>query len=134
MKITIYTDWGSRWNPGIAGIWVYIVDENGKEIEKRYKFLGKKTNNEAEYLWAYYGLKRWIELGANHIDLKMDSDLVIQQLSGTWKIKKAELKEIHTQIKNMIWESWVQVNFIWIPREQNKEADRLSNKAMDAEE
>ncbi|USN58166.1 MAG: ribonuclease HI family protein [Candidatus Peribacteria bacterium] len=91
MKLKIYTDGGSRGNPGVSGIGVYITDEAGKEIEKRYKYLGTKTNNEAEYLGAYYGIQRGIELGATEIQLYMDSKLVISQLSGVWKIKKEEL-------------------------------------------
>lgn len=132
MKLKVYTDWWSRGNPGISGIWVYITSENDQEVEKRYKYLWVKTNNEAEYLGAYYGIKRAIEIWATHIELKMDSDLVIKQLSGVWKIKKAELWVINADIKKMIGEAWIIVNFVWIPREQNKEADRLSNRAMDA--
>jgi len=131
MKLKVYTDWWSRWNPWESWIWVYITDENWQEVEKRFKYLWIKTNNEAEYLWAYFWVKRAIELWSNEIDLFMDSDLVIKQLSGEWKIKKEELKEINIEIKEMIKKSWVKVNFNWIRREKNKEADRLSNVAMD---
>ena len=130
MKLVIYTDGWSRWNPWNAWIWVYIEDENWKEIEKRYKNLWIKTNNEAEYLWAYYGIKRWIELWAKSIELKMDSKLVIEQLSWKWKIKKDELKKINLEIIWLIWKT-IDIKYTWIPREENKEADRLSNVAMD---
>lgn len=130
----VYTDWWSRGNPGISWIWVYITSESDQEIEKRFKYLWVKTNNEAEYLWAYYWVKRAIELWAKHIELYMDSDLVIKQLSWIWKIKKLELWEINTDIKKIIFDAWVRVDFIWIPREKNKEADRLSNVAMDRAE
>lgn len=130
MKLKLYTDWGSRWNPGEAGIWVYITDENDKEVEKRYKYLWIKTNNEAEYTAAYLGIKRCIELWATEIELFADSDLVIKQLKWEWKIKKEELKVLNTDIKNLITNS-IKVVFTWIPRELNKEADRLSNVAMD---
>ena len=134
MKLKIYTDGWSRGNPGISGIGVYITDENGTEVEKRYKYLWVKTNNEAEYLWAYYGIKRAIELWAAHVTLYMDSDLVIKQLSGVWKIKKAELGVINSQIKEMIKNVNLSVVFQWIPREKNTQADRLSNIAMDTPE
>lgn len=127
----VYTDWGARWNPGHAGIWVFITDMQGTVIEKRYKYLGEKTNNEAEYLWAFYGIQRAIELKASEITLHMDSKLVIQQLHWVWKIKKAELKEIHGKIHEMIDEAKLTIDFLWIEREKNSEADRLSNIAMD---
>jgi len=131
MKLKVYTDWWSRWNPWIAWIWVYITDENWIGLEKRYKYLWYKTNNEAEYLWAYFWIKRAIELWSNDIELYMDSDLVVKQLSWKWKIKKDELKKLYSDIKKLISEHNVKICFGWIPREKNKEADRLSNLAMD---
>lgn len=130
MKLKLYTDGWSRGNPGEAWIGVYITDENDKEIEKRYKYLWIKTNNEAEYTAAYLWIKRCIELGATQIELFADSDLVVKQLKWERKIKKDELKVLNTSIKNLITND-IKVVFTWIPREQNKEADRLSNVAMD---
>jgi len=131
MKYKVYTDWGSRWNPWISWLWVYITDMKDKEIEKRYKHLWIKTNNEAEYLWALFWIKRSIEIWATEIELYMDSKLVISQLSGEWKIKKQELKVINTDILDIIKKSKVKVTYNWIRRELNKDADRLSNVAMD---
>jgi ribonuclease HI len=131
MKLKVYTDWWSRWNPWNAWLWVYIEDIKWKQIEKRYKNLWIKTNNEAEYLWAYYWIKRALELWAKEIDLFMDSGLVINQLKWEWKIKKDELKIIYEDIKKIIDDDKVKVNYFWIKREKNKEADRLSNVAMD---
>lgn len=131
MKLRIYTDGGARGNPGNSWIWVHITDHTGKTLEKRYKNLWISTNNEAEYTGALYGIRRWIELWAVDIDLYMDSKLVISQLSGQWKIKEQRLKNIAHEIQKMIEESWIRILFHWIPREENKEADALSNKAMD---
>ncbi|MCT4617690.1 MAG: ribonuclease HI family protein [Candidatus Gracilibacteria bacterium] len=131
MKLKVYTDGGSRGNPGIAGLGVYITDFFDKKVEQRYKHLGEKTNNEAEYLGAYYGIKRAIELGASEIELYMDSNLVIKQLSGEWKIKKEQLRKINEDIISEIKKANVKIKYNWIPREDNKEADRLSNVAMD---
>ena len=131
MRLKVYTDGWSRGNPGIAGIWVYITDITGIEIEKRYKNIGTKTNNEAEYLWAYYGIKRAIELGGTDLELFMDSKLVIEQLSGNWKIKKPELKVINDDIWELIHTSGIKIVYNWIAREKNTQADRLSNVAMD---
>jgi len=130
MKLNVYTDWWSRWNPWNSGVWIYITDENNFSIEKRYKNVWIKTNNEAEYLWAYYGIKRAIELKASEIYLYMDSKLVISQLKWEWKIKKDELKKIYSDIVKEIESSWVKLTYNWVRREDNKEADRLSNVAM----
>lgn len=131
MILNVYTDWGSRWNPGVAWLWVYITDINWLEVEKRYKSLWIKTNNEAEYLWAYYWIKRAIELWWKEINLFMDSKLVIEQLLWNWKIKKDELRVINNDINQLVKQNNTKVNYTWIAREKNKEADRLSNVAMD---
>jgi probable phosphoglycerate mutase len=131
MILNVYTDWGSRWNPGVAWLWVYITDSKWLEVEKRYKSLWIKTNNEAEYLWAYYWIKRAIELWWKEINLFMDSKLVIEQLLWNWKIKKDELRVINNDINQLVKQNNTKVNYTWIAREKNKEADRLSNVAMD---
>ncbi|EKD66754.1 MAG: ribonuclease H [uncultured bacterium (gcode 4)] len=131
MKLKVFTDWWARWNPGISGIGVYITDENNCCIEKRYKWLGIKTNNQAEYLGALHWIERAIELEAKEIELYMDSQLVVNQLSGIFKIKNQELAEIRLEIQKAINTWWWKISFYHIPREKNKEADRLSNIAMD---
>lgn len=131
MKLKVYTDWWSRGNPWNAWAWIYITDENWNSLEKRYKNLWIKTNNYAEYFASYLWIKRAIELWAKEIDYFTDSKLVIEQLSWKWKIKKDDLMKINTDIKKIIEENQVKVNFTWIKRELNKEADRLSNVAMD---
>ncbi|HRI36653.1 MAG TPA: ribonuclease HI family protein [bacterium] len=131
MHLIVHTDGGARGNPGPAGIGVHIADKSGREVEKRYKYLGVKTNNQAEYLGAFYGVRRAIELGADDIELRMDSQLVVEQLSGRYKIKNPELREIHREIATMVGEWGGTIRYVHIPRERNKEADRLSNKAMD---
>lgn len=131
MKLKIYTDWWARGNPGSAGIGVYITDESGNPIEKRYKSLGIKTNNQAEYLGALNWIQRAIELEATEIELNMDSELVIKQLKWEFKVKNPELKEIWLQIWQLLNEWWWKITFNHIRRELNKEADRLSNIAMD---
>ncbi|MDD5377120.1 MAG: ribonuclease HI family protein [Candidatus Gracilibacteria bacterium] len=131
MKLLIYTDGGARFNPGPAGIGVFITDENGKPLERRHKYLGIATNNQAEYQGALHGIRRGIELGATEIELRMDSNLVIEQLSGNFKIKNPELKIIFQEIQEIL-KSWNgKIRYIHIRREFNKEADRLSNVAMD---
>ncbi|MCH8518484.1 reverse transcriptase-like protein [Candidatus Gracilibacteria bacterium] len=129
MLLRVFTDGGSRGNPGEAGIGVYITDKEGKALERRYKYLGITTNNVAEYTGALYGIKRARELGATQIELSMDSKLVIEQLSGNWKIKNEYLKQLAQDIK--YHSKGLEITYNWIPREQNSIADELSNKAMD---
>lgn len=131
MKLFIYTDGWARNNPGPAGIGVFITDECGRKIEARYKYLWIATNNQAEYQGALHGIRRGIELGATEIELRMDSNLVIEQLSGNFKIKNPELKIIFSEIQELLQKWGGKIVYIHIRREFNKEADRLSNVAMD---
>jgi len=112
MILKVYTDWWARWNPWSAWLWVYITDKDWKPVEKRYKSLWIKTNNQAEYLWALNWIQRAIEL-------------------WTFKIKNKELAEIKFEIDKALNSWWWKIHFVHIPREKNKEADRLSNIAMD---
>ena len=130
MKLIVYTDWWARWNPGSAGLGVFITDEHKKEIEKRYKSLWTTTNNFAEAQWALYWIRRAIELGATEIELRMDSKLIINQLRGDYKIKNVDLKTIYAEINNILMNWNGRVTYIHIPRAKNIEADRLSNVAM----
>lgn len=131
MDLIVYTDGGSRGNPGPAGLGVYICDRSGEPVERRYKYLGETTNNVAEYSGALLGIRRAIELGATSIELRADSKLVIEQLSGNYKVKNPGLKELHTQIRELVSSYPGKISFTHVPREKNKEADRLSNVAMD---
>jgi len=131
MKLKVYTDWWARWNPGSAWLWVYITDEKWNPVEKRYKSLWVMTNNQAEYRGALFWVRRAIELGATEIELLMDSELVIKQLKWEYKTKNPDLKKIGQELWEVLisW-NW-KIDFTHIPRTKNKEADRLSNIAMD---
>jgi ribonuclease HI len=131
MKYIVYTDGGSRGNPWPSGCWVYITTESWDTLEKRFKYIGIATNNIAEYTAAFLGISRAIELGATEIELRADSKLVIEQLSGNYKIKNVELKKIFLQIWESLQNWWGNIIFTHVFREQNIEADRLSNIAMD---
>lgn len=130
-KLIVHTDGGARGNPGPAGIGVYIADADGREVEKRYKYLGVKTNNQAESSGALHGIRRAIELGASEIELRMDSLLVVEQLSGRYKVKNQDLRETYREIGDMLMVWGGSISYVHVPRERNREADRLSNKAMD---
>lgn len=131
MKLIVYSDGWSRWNPWPSGCGVFITDSKNAAIEKRHKFIGHATNNIAEYTAAYLGIQRAIELKATEIELRADSQLLIEQLSGRYKIKNGELKKLAWQIGEAL-QSWGgKITFTHVYREDNLEADRLSNVAMD---
>lgn len=136
-KITIYTDGGARGNPGPAGIGVVIVDAKGKVLKEESKFLGKTTNNFAEYEAVIVGLQALKKIFGTgklqylNIEVKLDSQLVARQLSGEYQIKEASLFGQFIKIHNMQVKDFPKIKFTYISREQNKEADRLANKAMD---
>ena len=131
IKLIVYTDGGSRGNPGPSGCGIFIIEDSGKPLERRHKYIGHATNNIAEYTAALLGVLRAIELGATHVELRADSKLVIEQLAGRYKIKNTELKKIASEIRENISEWWGDISYKHIYREDNTEADRLSNVAMD---
>jgi ribonuclease HI len=136
-KIVIYTDGGSRGNPGNAGAGAYIVDGDGKVLRQCTQPLGVQTNNYAEYQAVILGLENLKKiLGTDNlenydIEIKMDSELVKKQLSGEYQIKEEKLFPQFIKIWNMRVKDFKNLKFTHIPREMNKDADRLSNVAMD---
>ncbi len=136
-KITIFTDGGSRGNPGNAGSGAYIVDDEGRVLKQCSQPLGIQTNNYAEYQAVILGLENLKRIiGAENlknydVEIKMDSELVKKQLYGEYQIKEETLFPQFIKIWNMRVKDFPNLKFTHIPREQNKEADRLSNVAMD---
>ncbi len=130
-KIIIYTDGGARNNPGPAGAGVFIID--GKKTTEVKKFLGSQTNNWAEYEAVILALTEAKRLGLNgrEIEVRADSLLVVEQLSGRWKIKEPALKVQHAKVRALIASDFPRIRFIHVPREENAEADRLVNEAVD---
>lgn len=148
MKLIIYTDGGARGNPGPAAIGVVIYDESafakvsadkkGAAIKKYSEYLGEKTNNEAEYealifafkkIKALYGKEKIKQM---EIEIKSDSELIVKQLNHEYKIQEENLQALFIKIWNTLID-FGRVKFIHIPREKNKEADRLVNECLDAE-
>ena len=131
-KLVIFTDGAARGNPGPAAIGVVLKDEKGAVVAEISRSLGKRTNNQAEYLAVIGGLMKSLALGAKQVTLKSDSELVVKQLNGQYKVKNADLREMYQQVVKLIGhlEKFTAVN---IPREQNKQADALCNKALDKE-
>ena len=136
-SFTIYTDGGARGNPGPSGAGAVVLDENGKEIARVSKFLGRQTNNWAEYEAIYLGLEALkkkvgaTKLKTARVEVKMDSELAARQLSGVYQVKEPTLFPQFMKIHNLQVKDIPHIAFTHVPREKNKEADRLANEAMD---
>jgi ribonuclease HI len=132
--ITIFTDGGSRGNPGPAGSGA-VIYQGKKKVAEVSKFLGMQTNNFAEYEALLLALEATrAELGSpikELVTVKMDSELIVRQMTGIYKVKDPTLKLKHAEAKRMIVESFPKIEFVHIRREFNSEADQLANDAMD---
>jgi len=130
MKLIINTDGGSRQNPGPAAIGLVIRNEQGKILKKVSKYLGKKTNNQAEYSAVIEALLIAKNLKAHEINFYLDSQLVVEQLNKRFKVKDKELASLFVKAWNLSL-NFKKVNYYFIPREKNKEADKLVNQCLD---
>jgi ribonuclease HI len=128
-ELIIYSDGASRNNPGEAGAGVYIM-EGGKPRHRIARYLGLTTNNIAEYTAAIIGLEYAVQAGASKVGLLADSELLIKQLNGQYKVRNEGLKPLHQKVRELIAKIGL-VEVKYIPREMNKEADALANKAID---
>lgn len=130
MKLIIYTDGGARGNPGPAGIGGVLYNESGEKIHEISEYLGETTNNQAEYRAVLRGLQEAKKQGGRELSFYIDSELVVKQLNGEYKVKNKELQPLFVQIYNLTLE-FKKVTFSHVQRELNKEADKLANQAMD---
>jgi ribonuclease HI len=131
MRCIIRTDGGARGNPGPAGIGVVVEDaETGDVLEKISKYLGRKTNNQAEYEAVIVGLEACLARGAKEVEVVADSELLVKQATGEYRVKNEGLAGLFAQMKYAERQIG-KVKYRHIRREQNKDADALANKAMD---
>ncbi len=132
-KIIVYTDGGARGNPGPAGIGVSIQDGSGVEVANISKYIGETTNNQAEYEALYQALVKIKEMGLTQsaVEVRMDSELVVRQLEGRYKVKDPGLKEQFARVAQVKVE-YADLKFTHVRREQNSRADQLVNEAIDA--
>ena len=138
--IIIYTDGGSRGNPGPAAFGFVIKDADGAMLKRHGETIGTATNNEAEYQAVISALKKAKQilgkdmLKHSSIEVRMDSELAVEQLSGRYKIENEKLQRFFMQIWNLRVELGGKIVFVHVPREENKEADRMVNEALDTEQ
>jgi probable phosphoglycerate mutase len=128
-RVVVEADGGSRGNPGPAGYGA-VVRSGSTVLAERSGSLGIATNNVAEYSGLIAGLQAAAELGADEVDVRMDSKLVIEQMAGRWQIKHPGLRPLAAEAAALV-QRFGAVHFTWVPREQNKHADKLANAAMD---
>lgn len=126
----LYSDGGSRGNPGPAASGFVILNDKGEVVSEGGAYLGITTNNVAEYQAVYLGLERAQELGYKTVDFRMDSLLVVNQMNGSWKIKNADLAIINSRIHELS-RRFEKVTFSHVRREYNKLADGVVNKVLD---
>jgi probable phosphoglycerate mutase len=129
--ITAYIDGGARGNPGPAGYGAFIVDAQGTTLAQLHGALGIATNNVAEYNGLLAALAWAVDHGHTRLHIKADSQLLVEQMKGNYRVKNAGLLPLYQDARQLISRIG-HVTFEHIPRERNKEADRLSNLGMDA--
>jgi ribonuclease HI len=132
-KIKLFTDGGSRGNPGPSASGYVLIDTDDNIIKKSGVYLGITTNNQAEYQSLKFGLEEAAKLGVQEVDVYMDSLLVINQMKGIFKVKNRDLWPIHQAIKNLE-PKFKQITYGHVPRELNKLADKEVNETLDAVE
>ena len=130
-RAIIYTDGGSRGNPGPSALGVVIENENGKVLKEYSHYLGEATNNQAEYEAVIFALQKAKQLKIKELEIRTDSELIGKQLRGEYKIKDSDLQPLFIKAWNLRLD-YEKVNIKIISREQNKKADKLANQELDS--
>lgn len=129
-RTRLFTDGAARGNPGPAGAGAVIVNPDGGIVARIGKFLGESTNNVAEYMGLILGLRRAKAMGIRDLEVLADSELLVRQVSGTYAVKAEHLKPLHAEALELL-KSFPNVSVRHIPREENAQADLMSNRAID---
>lgn len=128
-ELTLYTDGASRGNPGKGGAGVVIEDDQGMRLQGRHRYLGSVTNNQAEYLALIDGLETVMPWKPDELHIRLDSNLLVEQIKGNYKVKDAELKALYERVMSML--KSFKYDIAHVPREKNRGADHLANVAID---
>ena len=128
-KALIYTDGGADPNPGPGGIGVVIQDQQGETVAIISKSVGRITNNQAEYMAVIAALEKAISLGFNEVEIRADSELIVRQINGRYKVKNANLKPLYQKVIELK-SRLKSFTITHIPRNLNREADRLAGEAV----
>ncbi len=128
--MTVHADGAARGNPGPAGIGAVIRGSRGRVLAEVAEGIGVATNNVAEYRAVLEGLRRARDLGATQVNVRSDSRLLVEQLSGRFRVKNPTLVRLHADVRNVM-RTFEQVLFEHVPREFNRDADRLANRGVE---
>ena len=129
-KLIIHSDGASKGNPGDAGIGVVVSAEDGAVLREVAEYIGETTNNAAEYAALIRGLREAAQLGATMVEISTDSELLARQLTGVYKVKSETLKPLHHEAVSLM-RCFASAGVTHVPRELNKRADQLANKAIE---
>jgi len=129
-ELFIHADGASRGNPGEAGAGAVISDSRGRTLKELKCFLGMTSNNVAEYQALILALEKALELGARSITISLDSELVVRQIRGEYRVREPHLKTLHQKAQEIL-NQFSQYSILYIPREENRRADQLANEAID---
>ena len=130
IRLRLYSDGAARGNPGPAGAGAVLVEPSGQVVDRLGKFLGHQTNNYAEYQGLLLGLKRARELNVREVEVFADSELMIRQLGGRYQVKSPSLRPLYEEALKLLNE-FERVKLVHVPREMNRAADEMSNKAIE---
>jgi ribonuclease HI len=128
--LDLHIDGASRGNPGDAAYGVYVTDGRGRAVAELYGYLGRATNNVAEYQALLHGLRYALEHGARGVRVFSDSQLVVRQIEGSYKVKHPDMIPLHREAAGLL-RRFASAEVHHVPREQNRDADRLANRALD---
>lgn len=134
MKLVVNVDGGARGNPGPAAIGAVVQHPGGEVLEERGERIGTATNNVAEYKALLLGIERATELGASELELVGDSELIVRQVKGEYKVKDVTLRKLHGEVKRALRPFEGRWSIRHVRREYNAEADRLVNQVLDGAE
>ena len=129
-RVRVFSDGAARGNPGLAGAGAVVLDEKGNVLARLGRFLGRQTNNVAEYEGLLLGLRRARAMGAREVEVRADSQLLIRQLEGSYAVKNEALRRLHAEALALL-RFFDKVELIHVPREENALADEMSNRAID---
>ncbi|MBE2248813.1 MAG: ribonuclease HI family protein [Myxococcus sp.] len=130
LRVRLYSDGAARGNPGLAGAGAVLVEPSGQVVDRLGKFLGTQTNNYAEYMGLLLGLRRARELEVREVEVFADSELMLRQLGGRYQVKSASLRPLYEEALTLL-NDFERVKFVHVPREMNRAADEMSNRAID---
>jgi ribonuclease HI len=129
-SLRLHVDGASRGNPGEAGFGVHVTAPDGSEVASLYGYLGRATNNVAEYQALLHGLRFALARGAARVEVLSDSELLVRQIEGRYRVKSPGLQALHREARGLL-ARFERARVAHVPRERNRKADRLANRAVD---